>query len=224
MLVALQVVGVASSPLNLTVLVPLVAPKFVPVIVTTVPDAPEVGDRLVTLGPGNTVKVTPLLGNPPTVTTTVPVVAPAGTGATMLVALQVVGVVSVPLNRTELVPCVAPKFAPVIVTGTPIVADVGDRVVMLGRRPSVNVTPLLGNPPTVTTTGPVVVPTGTGTTILVSLQVVGVAVVVLNRTVLVPFVAPKLAPAIVTTVPTGPDAGVSVVMDGTIVKVTPLLG
>ena len=79
-----------------------------------------------------TVKVTPLLATPPTVTATLPVVAPLGTGATMLVALQLVGVAAVPLNFTALVPCVAPKFAPVIVTDVPTSADVGFRLVMLG--------------------------------------------------------------------------------------------
>ena len=57
--VALQLVGVALVPLNVTVLVPWVDPKFVPVIVTDVPTGPEVGDRLVMLGA--TVKETPLL-------------------------------------------------------------------------------------------------------------------------------------------------------------------
>jgi len=79
-----------------------------------------------------TVKVTPLLATPPTVTTTFPVVAPVGTGVTMLVALQLVGVAAVPLNFTVLVPCVAPKFAPVIVTDAPTNPDVGFRLVMLG--------------------------------------------------------------------------------------------
>ncbi len=79
-----------------------------------------------------TVKLTPLLATPPTVTTTVPVVAPLGTSATMLVALQLVGVASVPLNRTVLVPCVAPKFVPAIVTAVPTAPDVGVRLVMLG--------------------------------------------------------------------------------------------
>ena len=51
-----------------------------------------------------TVKVTPLLADPPTVTTTNPVVAPEGTGAAMLVALQLVGVAAVPLKVTELDP------------------------------------------------------------------------------------------------------------------------
>src|SRR5256885_11850821 len=45
-----------------------------------------------------TVKLTPLLATPPTVTITLPVVAPVGTGATMLVALQLVGVAATPLN------------------------------------------------------------------------------------------------------------------------------
>src|SRR5262245_44293138 len=71
-------------------------------------------------GAGNvdevTVKVTPLLATPPTVTTALPVVAPLGTGATIVPVLQLVGVAVVPLNRTVLEPCVAPKLAPVIVT------------------------------------------------------------------------------------------------------------
>jgi len=41
-----------------------------------------------------TVKLTPLLATPSTLMTTFPVVAPAGTGATMLVSLQLVGVVA----------------------------------------------------------------------------------------------------------------------------------
>jgi hypothetical protein len=59
MLEALQLVGVATVPLNVTVLVPCVVPKLVPVIVTDLPTAPEFGVRLVMLG--ETVKLTPLL-------------------------------------------------------------------------------------------------------------------------------------------------------------------
>ena len=51
-----------------------------------------------------TLKATPLLACPPTATTTLPVVAPAGTGTVMLVALHAVGVPAVPLNVTVLVP------------------------------------------------------------------------------------------------------------------------
>src|SRR3989442_15980242 len=74
----------------------------------------------------------PLLATPPTVATTLPVVAPAGTGATMLVAAHVVGVAVVPLKVTVLVPLVAPKFVPVIVTGVPTGPVAGTSLVMLG--------------------------------------------------------------------------------------------
>ena len=49
MLVALQLVAVAVTPLKVTVLVPCVAPKFVPLMVTAVPTAPVLGVRLVIL-------------------------------------------------------------------------------------------------------------------------------------------------------------------------------
>jgi hypothetical protein len=131
--VAFQLVGTAATPLNLTVLVPCVAPKFAPAIVTDVPITPDVGFKLVMLGAGTvTVKLTPLLTTPPTVTTTLPVVAPAGTGAVMLVALQLVGTAVIPLNVTVLVPCVAPKFAPTIVTDVLTNPDVGFKLVILG--------------------------------------------------------------------------------------------
>jgi hypothetical protein len=217
MLVALQPVGVAVVPLNFTVLVPWVAPKFAPLIATEVPTSPDVGFRLVMLGAGTvTVKLTPLLATPPTVTTTLPVVAPAGTVATMLVALQLVGAAVTPLNFTVLVPCVAPKFAPLIVTDAPTTPDVGFKLVILGvGTGTVKLTPLLAAPPTVTTTFPVVAPAGTGAAMLVALQLVGAAATPLNVTVLVPWVAPKLAPLIVTDVPTAPDVGFRLVMLGT---------
>jgi hypothetical protein len=86
--------------------------------------------------PELTVKFTPLLATPPTVTTTFPVVAPAGTDVTMLVEVQVVVVAAVPLNVT--VP-EDPKFVPVIVTAVPTGPEVVDRFVMLGE-----VTPVCG--------------------------------------------------------------------------------
>ena len=51
-----------------------------------------------------TVKLTPLLAMPPTLTTTFPVVAPLGTFATILVALQLITVAAVWLKVTVLVP------------------------------------------------------------------------------------------------------------------------
>ena len=93
---------------------------------------------------GVTVNSTPALDTPPTVTTTLPVVAPAGTGATRLVPLHDVGVAAVPLNVTVLVPCVDLKFAPVIVTDVPTVPDVGFKLVMVGGdEVTVKLTPLL---------------------------------------------------------------------------------
>src|SRR5260370_42274188 len=77
-------------------------------------------------------KFTPLPAIPPTVTTTLPVVAPLGTATAMLVAFQFAGVALVPLNVTVLVPCVEPKFVPVMVTAVPTNPDVGLRLVMLG--------------------------------------------------------------------------------------------
>jgi hypothetical protein len=53
---------------------------------------------------GVTVKAKPLLANPPTVTTTLPVVAPLGTRATMLVVVQLVAIAVVPLRVTALAP------------------------------------------------------------------------------------------------------------------------
>jgi hypothetical protein len=80
-----------------------------------------------------TVKVTLLLGTPPTVTTTLPVVAPAGTIVAMDVALQVVKVVAaVPLKVTVLVPCDPPKFAPVIVTCAPTTPELGVTLLIVG--------------------------------------------------------------------------------------------
>lgn len=80
------------------------------------------------LGAGTTVKLTPLLETPLTVTMTFPVDAPLGTVATILLELQLVTVAVTPLNVT--VPCVLPND-PLIVTEAPIAPDVGDRLEML---------------------------------------------------------------------------------------------
>jgi len=75
------------------------------VIVTEVATGPEDGESPVILGVGRTVNATPALATPLTVTTTLPVLALAGTAATMEVALQpVIVVAAVPLKVTELVP------------------------------------------------------------------------------------------------------------------------
>jgi hypothetical protein len=174
-----------------------------------------------------TVKGTPLLATPPTVTTTLPLVAPVGTGTTILVSLQLVGVPAVPLNVTVLVLWVPPKPLPLTVTEVPTTPEAGFTPVMFGGFVIVNRTLLLLIPLIETMTGPVVAPTGTGTTIEVSLQLVVRAVTPLKvmKLVLVPTVGPKFVPVTVTTVPIGPEFGLRLLMfgGGVTLNVTPLL-
>src|SRR5882762_1721538 len=114
---------------------------------------------------------------PPTETTTFPLVAPAGTGATMRVSDQLVVRAATPLNssKLDLVPTVGPKFVPFTLTTVPMGPALGLTLLMLGGGVTVNGSPLLGVPPTLTTTFPVVAPVGTDVSMLVSLQEVAVA-------------------------------------------------
>jgi len=68
-----------------------------------------------------------------------PVIAPGGTGVVMLVLLQELGVATVPLNVTVLVPWVAPKLEPVMVTNVPIAAAGGLTLDMPGAEVIVKV-------------------------------------------------------------------------------------
>ena len=100
--------GAVGVLLKVTVLVPCEEPKFVPVIVTGVVTGPDAGFRFVMAGGGDvTVKFIPLLGRPPTVTTTLALpVAIAGTSTVMLVGVQMLaGAVGVLLKVTVLEPC-----------------------------------------------------------------------------------------------------------------------
>ena len=63
-------------------------------------------------------------------TTTSPLVAPAGTGTRMLDADQDDGVAAIPLNVT--VPCEVPKLLPLIVTAVAAGPLPGDRLVIVG--------------------------------------------------------------------------------------------
>jgi hypothetical protein len=90
-----------SSPLDL---VPTVGPKFVPVTLTEVPMGPALGLTPVMFGGDVTVKGRGLLCVLPTVTTTFPVVAPAGTVVSMLMSLQEVAVAVIPLKVIVLDP------------------------------------------------------------------------------------------------------------------------
>jgi hypothetical protein len=156
-----------------------------------------------------------LLDTPLTVTATGPVVAPLGTGATMDVVPQVVGLAGVPLNVTVLLLCAPPKLLPVIVTDAPTGPEGGAKLIMPGV--VVKLTPLLGTLFTITNTFPVVAVGGTGTTIELSLQLVGVATPRLKITELLPWAGPKLVPVIVTEVPCVPVDGLTLVIVGTTV-------
>lgn len=72
-------------------------------IVTDVPTGPDVGEIAPTEGGTKTVKLDQLLTMPLTVTDRSPDVAPLGTGTTICVSLQFVGVADVPLKLTVLV-------------------------------------------------------------------------------------------------------------------------
>jgi hypothetical protein len=125
----------AAVPLNVTVLVPWLGPNPLPVMVTADPTGPEFLERYEITGRGATVKATGLLATPFTVTTTLPLVAEGGTKAVILVALQLEAVPEfTPLNVTVLVPCVAPKFAPLIVIAAPLGPVVGVRLVIVGLK------------------------------------------------------------------------------------------
>ena len=91
----------------------------------------------------------------------------------------------VPLNFTQLLPWLDPKFEPLIVTEVVATPEVGDKLVIVGSV-TVKLEPLLSTPFLRTTTLPVVAPEGTVVEMLVSLQVDTLAAVPLNFTVLVP--------------------------------------
>ena len=82
-----------------------------------------------------TVKVAELLvPEPGTETTTgmAPRATPLGTGTTMLVLLQLVGVAEIPPKVTVLVLCVVPNPVPAIVTDVPIGPEAGVRLLIVG--------------------------------------------------------------------------------------------
>lgn len=116
-----------------------------------------------------TVKRSPLLATPATVTTTFPAPAVPGTVAVITVALQLVTAAVTPLNITVLVPCEAPKLAPLIVTSVPTGPVTGPIEVIDGTEAAEYVNVLVLLPPAELNafTGPVVL-VGACTTIVLS--------------------------------------------------------
>jgi hypothetical protein len=117
-----SVLGV-GAPVNDTRLFVVTGSKFVPLMVTVVPGAAIVGVKLVIVGAplvAVTVKALLLVADPAgAVTPIVPVVAPAGTETTRLVAVADVTVAAVPLKVTALLAGVELKPVPWMVTTVP---------------------------------------------------------------------------------------------------------
>ena len=187
--------------------------KLIPEIITVDPTAPLAGLKPVNVGLGRTMKF-PELGTviPLTVTEIVPVVAPDGTVAVMLLADDEVTVAETPLNETL---GDTPKLEPEIITDAPAAPLEGVIPEITGVGNTENCEALIpATPLTVTDIGPDVAPEGTLTVMLVEVEAVTVAGVPLNVTVLLAGVELKLVPVIVIVVPTAPLPGLKLVMVG----------
>ncbi len=171
----------ANVPLNET---EGVVSKRVPVIVTAVPTAPLVGLKPVTVGENNTVKLVALeMVTPLTVIEILPVVAPAGTLAVMLLSVDAVTVAGILLNFTTLLAGTALKFVPEIMTVALTAPLDGLKPVIVGVANTVKLVELtMVTPLTVTEILPVVPPIGTVVVMLVFVDEVTTAVVLLNFT------------------------------------------
>jgi hypothetical protein len=221
MLVSVHELIVALLPPKVTPPVPREPPKFDPFIVTVALAAPESGERLLILGEGTIVSIKLLLVSPAEVVkTTLPVTAPDGITKFTALLLQEVTEAGVPLTVTPPVPLEAPKPSPPRITADPMAPLPGVAASMRGS--TVNAAPLLVTPVTVTTTLPVVAENGTLARIVPSLHEFTVAAIVpLNVTLLLPCVAPKPDPEIVTTVPVVPLVGVSELIVWQVLRVVP---
>jgi hypothetical protein len=126
-------VTVAIVLLNLTTLFAAVALKLVPVMVTLVPAIPCSGEKLLMVGISGTIKsCVEVMVWVPTVTVSLPVLAPAGTVVVMVVGVVAVMTAVVPLNRTVFLLISVLKFLPVRVTVVPAIPSVGENEVRVG--------------------------------------------------------------------------------------------
>lgn len=190
--------------MNLTVTVP-VNPE--PVSTTEVPTGPLVGvNDVITGAPCVTVKSVALMPDPLGVVTVIrPVVAFAGTVATILVEDVTVNAADTPLNRTD-VAFVNP--VPLIVTEVPGGPLVGVKEVTVGAAGvTVKLDVLVAVPSgSKTCIAPVSAAAGTTAVICVSETTVKLLATPPNLTDVVPV---KPVPVIVTFVPGGPDVGLN---------------
>jgi hypothetical protein len=180
-LVVDDAVTAAAVPLNVTVFSEGVLLKLVPVIVTTTPKPPLLGEKLVIEGVPKTVKLLELETVTPLKETEIgPEPAPIGTEVVILLLLKEVTIALVPLNSTRGADI---KFDPEIITVVPIPAAVGLKLDIVGDGSTEKLVVLRTvTPLTVTEIFPEVAPDGTRAVILVADEAIMVAVVLLNFT------------------------------------------
>jgi hypothetical protein len=131
--VVVAAVTVAVVLLNLTMLFVAVVLKLVPVMVTLVPAIPCSGEKLLMVGISGTIKsCVEVMVCVPTVTVSLPVLAPAGTVVVMVVGVVAVMTAAVPLKRTVFLLISVLKFLPVRVTVVPAIPSVGANEVRVG--------------------------------------------------------------------------------------------
>jgi len=206
-------VKVAEVVPNFTEVAPV---NPVPVIVTTLPTGPLVGEKPVMVGGvgGVTVKSWALVAVPEGVVTAIlPVVAPEGTVAVSWVpeGFHENAVALVTLNFTDVVPT---KMDPLIVTEDPTGPLVGEKLVMLGAHEELTVksSRLVVEPSGVKTRIlPVVAPVGTVAVMRLAELTLKMATVPLKSTDVAPC---KWSPPMATLVPTAPQAGEKAVISG----------
>jgi hypothetical protein len=129
--VSVHVLAVAGMPLKVTVLSRWLAWKPVPLIVTEVPTSPPSGQKDRTDGGGTANWWFASLLALFTLTITGPEVAVTGTVATICESDQLpMEAGGWPLKVSELVPCVAPKATPLIVTCVPTGPVLGETLLM----------------------------------------------------------------------------------------------
>lgn len=204
-------VTVATTPLNLTLFCDGIVLKPVPDKVTVEPIFPEVGERLLSVGPAgvSTVNINPVTLSSPTLTLTVPVVALTGTVTISCVAVALLTTALTPLNLTVFNAAVVLNPVPVSLTSVPVGPDEGLMPVTVSEEGcvTVNTGPVTSFPPVETFKAPVAADGGTVATSCLSVASVTVAVAPLKVTVLAGAVELKPVPVIVTRVPAGPCVG-----------------
>jgi hypothetical protein len=125
---------VAAVPPKDTAVAPV---RFVPVIVTVIPDVPDTGLKEVMVGGVEVLNTNPAnVPVPPAVVTDTLPDVPVPTVAVMVVAFTTVNdVAAVPPNETAVAPV---KFVPFMVTVAPAAAAVGVKDVIVGAATKVN--------------------------------------------------------------------------------------